>query len=551
MYSVVDLFAGAGGLSLGFQQTHKFDIKVAFETNRNAQKTYRRNHPHTRLLDDVCEADYNAIAAEFGQIDVVIGGPPCQGFSNANRQKNHAISKNNMLVKQYVRAILELQPKAFIMENVGMLKSNVHRFYMDGDDVRTVEKYHIPTAESEMILLDEEYASKEAWEIVQNEQLINQYLWDEADYLLLNIVFRQRKNNQKLKDALAKYQKKLMKLADKLIEIRDSQSEVLMLNHIVSNAVTGYYQGLINAQEVPDVLEKPIMMQRMLSKSKEIFDNNILVERYSAEKNIVAHIRSFAVYDYLQYILGSEKNGYILDNGVLCAADFGAPQKRMRFVVMGIKKSISHKVALPKGQVDADEYATVHDAISDLSNITPGYDVTADTGIWLKPVNGELSELGKKLRDSKVLHNHIITETRETALKRFAAIKQGENFHSLDVAMKEDTYTDVSRTQNTIYLRLEYNEPSGTVVNVRKSMWIHPEQDRAISIREAARLQTFPDSFVFEGTKDAQYQQVGNAVPPILAKAIAKKLAKLLDKGLKNYKFAEKTNSREILNEVI
>lgn len=551
MYSVVDLFAGAGGLSLGFQQTHKFDIKVAFETNRNAQRTYRRNHPHTRLLDDVCEADYDAIVAEFGKIDVVIGGPPCQGFSNANRQKKHAISKNNMLVKQYVRAILELQPKAFVMENVGMLKSNIHRFYMDRDDVWTVEEYHIPTAETEMILLDEEYASKEAWEIVQNEQLINQYLWDEADYLLLNIVFRQRKNSQKLKDALAKYQKKLLKMADKLIEIRGSQAEVLMLNQIVSNAVIDYYRGLINAQEAVDVLEKPIMIQRMLSKSKEIFDNNILVERYSAEKNIVAHIRSFAVYDYLQYILGSEKNGYILDNGVLCAADFGAPQKRMRFVVMGIKKSISHKVALPKGQVDADEYATVHDAIFDLSNITPGYDVAADIGIWLKPVNGELSELGKKLRDSKVLHNHIITETRETALKRFAAIKQGENFHSLDVAMKEDTYTDVSRTQNTIYLRLEYNEPSGTVVNVRKSMWIHPEQDRAISIREAARLQTFPDSFVFEGTKDAQYQQVGNAVPPILAKAIAKKLAKLLDKGLANYKFAEKTNSRELLNEVI
>ena len=70
-------------------------------------------------------------------------------------------------------------------------------------------------------------------------------------------------------------------------------------------------------------------------------------------------------------------------------------------------------------------------------------------------------------------------------------------------------------------MRLQYNEPSGTVVNVRKSMWIHPELDRAISIREAARLQTFPDSFVFEGTKDSQYQQVGNAVPPFLAKAIA------------------------------
>ena len=95
-----------------------------------------------------------------------------------------------------------------------------------------------------------------------------------------------------------------------------------------------------------------------------------------------------------------------------------------------------------------------------------------------------------------------------------------------------NTYTDASRTQNTIYLRLNYDEPCGTVVNVRKSMWIHPTRDRAISVREAARLQTFPDSFVFCGSKDKQYQQVGNAVPPIMAKSIAKKLAKVLKDNL-------------------
>jgi DNA (cytosine-5)-methyltransferase 1 len=78
-------------------------------------------------------------------------------------------------------------------------------------------------------------------------------------------------------------------------------------------------------------------------------------------------------------------------------------------------------------------------------------------------------------------------------------------------------------------MRLKYDEPSGTVVNVRKSMWIHPVLDRAISIREAARLQTFPDSFVFEGTKDSQYQQIGNAVPPYLARAIAKSVIAVLD----------------------
>jgi DNA (cytosine-5)-methyltransferase 1 len=65
-------------------------------------------------------------------------------------------------------------------------------------------------------------------------------------------------------------------------------------------------------------------------------------------------------------------------------------------------------------------------------------------------------------------------------------------------------------------------------------MWIHPTLDRAISVREAARLQSFPDSFVFEGTKDSQYQQVGNAVPPMMARAVADTLANYLSQ-IKEY----------------
>ena len=138
MYKVVDLFAGAGGLSLGFMQTRKYDIKVAFENSPYMQETYRLNHPGVEVHGDVCAANYDEIKEKYGDIDVVIGGPPCQGFSNANRQKNHAISQNNMLVKQYIRAVLELKPKAFVMENVSMLKSDVHRFYMEESDVETV-----------------------------------------------------------------------------------------------------------------------------------------------------------------------------------------------------------------------------------------------------------------------------------------------------------------------------------------------------------------------------------------------------------------------------
>ena len=61
-------------------------------------------------------------------------------------------------------------------------------------------------------------------------------------------------------------------------------------------------------------------------------------------------------------------------------------------------------------------------------------------------------------------------------------------------------------------------------------MWVHPAKSRSLSVREAARLQTFPDDFKFYGTKDSQFQQVGNAVPPLLAEALAKAIIDLLDK---------------------
>lgn len=269
------------------------------------------------------------------------------------------------------------------------------------------------------------------------------------------------------------------------------------------------------------------MIQRMLGKAKEIYDNELVVERYSNNKGISACVYSYAVYEYLSSILQSEDNGYVLNSKVLCAADYGAPQKRMRFVIVGVKKNISDEIDLPNGNFSEDQYRTVRDAIEDLEDVAPVYSLSEDKGISIKDVD-KIRCLGKQLRDTKILKNHIVTKTTNTAMERFKALKQGENFHALEDTLKSNTYTDVSRTQNTIYLRLNYDEPSGTVVNVRKSMWIHPTLDRAISVREAARLQTFPDSFVFCGTKDRQYQQVGNAVPPIMAKAIAKKIARTL-----------------------
>ena len=531
MYKVVDLFAGAGGLSLGFMQTQKYDIKVAFENSPYMQDTYRLNHPGVEVQGDVCAADYDAIKKKYGEIDVVIGGPPCQGFSNANRQKNHAISQNNMLVKQYIRAILELKPKAFVMENVSMLKSDVHRFYMEESDIETVKRCGIPVKSTPLHLLDAEYVFDGALEIVKDQQKIQQYLWPEQHYFELNVIYKAAKNLDKMKSALAKHKKKLCAAAADYAKSSDN-NHISRVSADAFQAVLNYYSGVLDASALKSKIEPAIMIQRMLSKAQEIYENHIVVDAYTVEDGIAAVIRSFAVYDYLEKVLQAPENDYVLDKGVLCAADYGAPQKRMRFVVIGIKRSISPKVALPKGRFDADEYRTVRDAISDLEDVTPVFDLEDDkNGIRIERKEN-LNELASALRNAEVLRNHIVTKTTDIAMERFRALKQGQNFHALDESLKMNTYTDAARTQNTIYLRLNYDEPSGTVVNVRKSMWIHPTLDRAISVREAARLQTFPDSFVFCGSKDKQYQQVGNAVPPIMAKSIAKKLAKILKDNL-------------------
>lgn len=536
-YSVIDLFAGAGGLSLGFMQTGKYDIKVAFEREPHMQETYHRNHSNVELQGDVCNADYADIQRRYGNIDVVIGGPPCQGFSNANRQKNHAISQNNMLVKQYIRAIRELRPKAFVMENVSMLQSDIHRFYMEENDLEIVDEYEIPNKNTPIHLLSAQFLFDGALDIVQNQDLLIQRLWPEDDYRELNIIYKGTKNADKLKKSLEKHQKKLLKIAKGYIE-HNANDYVAEKTREAFKAIEDYFGGNLDVEEIQNLIEPAIMIQRMLSKAKEIFDNHIHIDYYeSTEKDgVLANVRSFAVFDYLEKILKSGEDGYAINSGILCAADFGAPQKRNRFVIIGIRKNISDVVYLPRKKIKDGNYKTVYDAISDLEDITPVYNISDDKeGILLKH-NIQLSPLAKQLRDSDVLKNHIITKTTDVAMKRFEALNQGENFHSLKDSLKNNTYTDVKRTQNTIYLRLKYNEPSGTVTNVRKSMWIHPVLNRALSIREAARLQTFPDSFVFCGSKDKQYQQVGNAVPSFLAKAIAKQLAYTLGKKLRHDK---------------
>lgn len=130
MFKILDLFAGAGGLSLGFEETKQFEVVAIVENNKNAARTYTNNHKGLNNYENMLTADFLQIKEDCGEIDVVIGGPPCQGFSNANRTRRQLINGSNELVKKYVKAIEDIRPRVFVMENVKTIASDKHSFCM-------------------------------------------------------------------------------------------------------------------------------------------------------------------------------------------------------------------------------------------------------------------------------------------------------------------------------------------------------------------------------------------------------------------------------------
>lgn len=527
MLKVIDLFAGAGGLSLGFKMTGQFELVAAAEINKNARATYKKNLVGDRddftFIDNVVGYDFAQLNEIVGGIDIVIGGPPCQGFSNANRQRNNLISMNNGLVKEYFRAIKEIRPRAFVMENVSMLRSNKHRFYESRKDNEEIDAliaqgYGIPKRMDSVMVADcvfegIDYSSigtLDLDEIALPALLVQR----------LSVLNKNKFNARRLPNYIVKHGKEIIRLiesySDEIVEPSDAQQYVLLRLETIHDAILSS-----NVTVCSEALDEIIKREKMIATMREINQNELIgTYRITETGALVFDVNSYSVIDYINAILGDE---YVQDGRTINAEWFGIPQERRRYIVIGVRKDLFHRdeIIMPVAP-DTIPYLTVSDAIEDLQGYEVSYESVHDEIAYEE---GEVLSCYANLmrRGSNGVNNHIATKTTEVAMERFKAIQKGKNFHSLDTALK-DTYSKPERTQNTIYLRLNPDHPSGTVVNVRKSMWIHPELDRAITVREAARLQSFPDNFVFVGSKDSQYQQVGNAVPPLLAEGIAYKV---------------------------
>lgn len=252
----------------------------------------------------------------------------------------------------------------------------------------------------------------------------------------MNVLYRQRNNYAKLKKAIEKYHHWLELFVKRLTERGDGDSVVTHAEYEMAKTINAYLNGSADGSQITHAIELPIMLQRMYKHYQELVCNQIIIDGISLEKGICAKISSFPVFEYVQEVLSAEPYCYDIKPGVLNAKN-------------------GHKAVLPKGNFVEGEYRTVRDAIEDIEGVPTYFNVTTPPRP-LEPIETEPGSLLSVLRDSDRLYNHIITETQDTAMERFKALKQGQNFHCLDDSLKT-TYTDAKRTQNTIYLRLNYS----------------------------------------------------------------------------------------------
>lgn len=345
----IDLFSGAGGLSLGASMAG-VKIRYAVEQWNYAAQTYSLNHKGVKVLcEDIQKVSASDFLKENEDIFIVMGGPPCQGFSMSNTRSRNMQNPKNLLFREFVRIVEEVKPKWFVLENVwGMTK-------------------------------------------MENGKTID----------MIEDCFR----------------------------------------------AVGY--------------------------------NNI-------------------------------------KSAVLCADDYGVPQHRMRLFMVG--NSIGVDFEFPKTQT---EKVTVEEAIGDLPELHNGEMI--DSMPYSLPLERASVYAQMMRQGSDQSRQNFVSRSTDLVMQRYPYIPQGGNWRDIPAELMAN-YADKSRCHSGIYKRLRADRPSVVISNYRKSMLIHPFQDRGLSVREAARIQSFPDTFIFQGPHMSIQQQIGNAVPPLLAKAVISKI---------------------------
>ena len=235
------------------------------------------------------------------------------------------------------------------------------------------------------------------------------------------------------------------------------------------------------------------------------------------------------------------KLGFHVENAILKAEEYGIPQQRRR--IFFIASRDTGRIAWPEpsygpeGDLFFRPFVTVKEAISDLPalNICEG----TDESRYTRAAQYEYQRLMR--HGAHRLFNHVAPALAEINLKRLAYIKPGGSWRDIPVRLLPAGMKRARRSDHTKrYGRLHPDGLASTILTKCDLHWgayIHPSQERTLTVREAARFQSFPDRFRFYGARFEQFRQVGNAVPPLLAQAVALKVREMLV-GKENLAFA-------------
>ena len=205
--------------------------------------------------------------------------------------------------------------------------------------------------------------------------------------------------------------------------------------------------------------------------------------------------------------------GYKVGYRILCAADYGVPQSRKRVVFVGLKKEF-----FDFDRIKEEDMVTCEMALSDLPPLIDS--LGEDPAEYETLPQNEYQKLMRK--NSVQVRNHIAAAHSEKVRSIIALVPDGGNYKDLP-----DEYRN-TRNFHVAWTRFRSDKPAPTIDTGHRHHF-HYKYNRVPTVRECARLQSFPDDFIFEGNKTQQFRQVGNAVPPIMAKAIAEALLEYLE----------------------
>lgn len=186
--------------------------------------------------------------------------------------------------------------------------------------------------------------------------------------------------------------------------------------------------------------------------------------------------------------------GYIVECRILNTADYGVPQIRRRVIFIGTNNP-KIKIHFPEILYSEKQYKTIREAINDLPPLRSG--------------------------ESSSVPNHVAMKHSTQMLTKMSFIKDGGDRNDIPESIRPQK-GDVRK-----YVRYDSSKPSICITGDMRKVF-HYEQNRALTVRELARIQTYPDNFIFEGNSIAQQQQVGNSVPPLFADSLANVIKEML-----------------------